>query len=65
MHGETLSQYHVGETVKLRVPADAREAAARFEIVELREPRVLIRLKCDLNFPPMENVLISDIQAAD
>lgn len=50
-----------GDPVRLNHPADAREAEALYTVVELRGPRVLIRLVCDMNIPPTEAVMLSDV----
>lgn len=52
----------VGDVVRLQRPADADEAAARFDVIELRGDRVLIRLKCNLPLPPMEAVMLGDVE---
>ena len=54
-----------GDVVRFRQPLDAPEERARFEVVELRGERVLIRLRCDLPIPPMEAVMIDDVDPAD
>ena len=57
----TTHQLAPGDTVRLVAPADADEAAARFDVVELRGDRVLIRLRCDLPIPPTEAVMLADV----
>ena len=61
----TTSQMTVGDLVKYSRPFDAREAKARFVIVEPRGDRVLIRLLCDLPIPPTEVVPVGEIAPAD
>jgi hypothetical protein len=52
----------LGDTVRLAADrCAAAEAAARFVVVDLRGPRVLIRLVCDLPIAPTECVLVSDV----
>lgn len=51
----------VRDVVKLRCPADSNEALARYDVVELRGPRVLVRLQCHLPIPPIEAVAMTDV----
>ena len=62
MTSSTNNELTAGDIVKLREPVSAEEAAARFDVVELRGDRVLIRLQCDMRIPPMEAVLVSDVE---
>lgn len=55
------AEFLVGETVMYTRPVNADEAAARFEVVETRGERVLIRLRCNLPIPPVEAVAVSDV----
>jgi len=48
-------------TVKLVNPVNEDERAARYELVELRGNRVLIRLICDMRIRPTEVVAIGEI----
>ncbi len=51
-----------GDIVRLRQPVDEAEERARFEVVELRGERLLIRLQCDLPIPPTEAVALTDVE---
>jgi hypothetical protein len=65
MSESSEATFLAGDIVKLRQPADNHEATALFDVVEVRLPRVLIRLRCDLPIPPMENVLASEIERVE
>ena len=60
----TRGEIKAGEVVKLTRPVDAAEAAARYDVVELRGDRVLIRLRCNLPIPPMEAVAKTEVAPA-
>ena len=51
-----------GDVVEFSEPLDAAEVAARYTVVELRGPRVLIRYHCDLPIPPTEAVAVEDVE---
>jgi hypothetical protein len=51
-----------GDPVRLAKPADDAEAAAIYDVEELRGERVLIALRCDLPIRPTECVLVSDVE---
>jgi len=53
--------FAVGSTVRYSNPTNERESAARFEVVEPRGPRVLIRLICELPIAPTEVVAVGDV----
>lgn len=53
----------VGQIVKFRQPENEAEAGARFILIENNGDRGLIRLVCDLPFPPVELVRMADVEA--
>jgi hypothetical protein len=63
--GMNATAMQAGDTVKFTRPQDAREAAARFKLVEDRGDRVLIELICNLPIRPTECVATVEIQPAD
>ena len=62
MKSDEATSLAVGDGVRLRQPLDEREAAARFDVVEVRGELVLIRLRCNLPIPPMEAVTVADVE---
>lgn len=55
------SCFAVGSLVRYIDPLDESEEQARFKVVELRGPRVLIELVCDMAIKPTESQLGSDL----
>lgn len=60
----TTTEIKAGDVVKLTNPENEKEAEARYEVAELRGPRVLIKLICDMTIRPSEAVMMSDIEKA-
>jgi hypothetical protein len=52
---ETLgsSKINVGDRVKFRIPMNQDEAAEIFTVIELRGPRLLVELVCDMRIKPV------------
>jgi hypothetical protein len=63
--GEAKPALTVGATVKFANPETESEAQARFGVVELRDDRVLIRLRCNLPISPMECVRLTEVTVAE
>jgi hypothetical protein len=52
-----------GDQVKFSRPLGTDEAALRFDLMEIRGDRVLIRLRCDWRIRPTEVVAITEIES--
>ncbi len=44
---------NVGDRVKFRIPMTQDEATEIFTVIELRGPRLLVELVCDMHIKPM------------
>lgn len=55
----------VGAVVRWAFPVDAGEAAERYEVLEVRGSRVLVRLVCDLPVPPTYTYAACDFVRAE
>lgn len=57
-----MQTFHPGQIVRFRNP-EADEVGLTYTVVELRDPRVLIKANVDLPFPPTQTVALDDIEA--
>ena len=65
MQADPRDMLQAGDVVRLSQPVDDAERDARYDVVELRGPRVLIRLRCGLPIPPMEAVSVEDVEVCE
>lgn len=56
--------FHPGQIVRFAVPETAAEQSERFEVIEDRGPRVLVRFICGLTLKPTSVYLAADLTAA-